>query len=335
MKKTLAALLGLTLALTLTACGGNEEPQEVPQEETEQVTQPVEDPALTAARQEMAASGAQCAVGYLGDLPQNGTVEDLLEASGCLEEYPFLADCPVVTYKGPQVFCLIPRSADTAVTVEEYICDASNNYQGETGEVLFESQTGQPVILVCNQNDVLPNLQVTLVEADGAETIYQPALELCGGTVFVPAGMVFQDVSSYEQVAPPQVEDTTPAPPPPAPSTVNYIVGEWDAYESQDGSQLTLELNFRENGSVEYLCGIPNSDAFYGYQGTWYAITENGTYPAGSIALEMRDDFYDDDFFGVFTVSADSGTITLSHVNGDPLLYTKNGKGITFSPSTN
>ena len=30
-QKTLAALLGLSLALTLTACGGSEEPQEVPQ----------------------------------------------------------------------------------------------------------------------------------------------------------------------------------------------------------------------------------------------------------------------------------------------------------------
>ena len=84
MKKTLAALLGLTLALTLTACGGNEEPQEVPQEETEQVTQPVEDPALTAARQEMAASGAQCAVGYLGDLPQNAVFFDSLNVKNAV-----------------------------------------------------------------------------------------------------------------------------------------------------------------------------------------------------------------------------------------------------------
>ena len=333
MKKTLAALLGLTLALTLTACGGNEEPQEVPQEETEQVTQPVEDPALTAARQEMAASGAQCAVGYLGDLPQNGTVEDLLEASGCLEDYPFLADCPVVTYKGPQVFCLIPRSADTAVTVEEYICDASNNYQGETGEVLFESQTGQPVILVCNQNDVLPNLQVTLVEADGAETIYQPALELCGGTVFVPAGMTIQDVSNYEPVTQPQEEAPAPAPAP-APSTVDFT-GSWRAYDSNDYGDVVLDPTFGADGSAEYCCGYRDSEYLSLFRGTWYTITENGQYPAGSIVLEMRDDFFGDDFFGVFTVTADSGTITLTHVSGDTLIAGSEGQSITFSPYTN
>jgi hypothetical protein len=37
----------------------------------------------------------------------------------------------------------------------------------------------------------------------------------------------------------------------------------------------------------------------------------------------------------VFTVTAESGTITLAHVNGDPLLYGWEGKNITFSPATN
>ena len=84
MKRTLAALLGLTLTLTLTACG-DDAPAEVPQEETEQVTQPAEDPALTNLRQDLEAKGSTCAVGYLGTLPESGSAKALLEDSGCLE----------------------------------------------------------------------------------------------------------------------------------------------------------------------------------------------------------------------------------------------------------
>ena len=77
MKKILAALLGLTFAFTLTACGGTDEPQEIIQEDPTQIAQPDEDPSLTALRQEIARSGSVCAVGYLGQLPPGGDVTEL------------------------------------------------------------------------------------------------------------------------------------------------------------------------------------------------------------------------------------------------------------------
>ena len=46
----------------------------------------------------------------------------------------------------------------------------------------------------------------------------------------------------------------------------------------------------------------------------------------------MKDAFSGAPFFGVFTVTADSGTITLTHVSGDTLIYGTDGQGITFSP---
>ena len=320
MKKTLAALLGLTLALTLTACGGTDDTAEVPQEEISQVAQPDEDPSLSALRQEIADSGAACAVGYLGTLPPSGDVNELLADT----DYPFLADTPVVPHAGSQVFCVIPPDNSTEMIVEEYICDESNGYQGEAGVTLYGSPYGVPVILICNENDVIPNLIVTLKGADGETFSYSPVLELCGGTVFVPAGVSILDISSYDTVS--QQE-------PPAPSV--DFTGTWRAYEDFDGSQIVLEIIFGEDGSARYLCGYAQSEFLSDYQGTWYTITENGTYPAGSIVLELKDTISGDDSFGVFTVTAESGTITLAHVNGDPLLYGWKGKNITFSPATN
>ena len=325
-QKTLAALLGLSLALTLTACGGSEEPQEVPQEEAEQVTQPAEDPALTAVRQELADSGSVCGVGFLGLVPESGQADELLEESGCLEDYPFLKDAPVVAHEGYQAFYLIPQDAGATVLVQDYICDESNSYQGEVGETLYEGENGQPVILFCNYNDVLPNLVVTLEGTDGETFSYSPVLELCGGTVFIPADAAMTDLSDYEAIPQPEA--------PPAPAAVDFT-GAWEAYEDFDGSQVYLKTTFGKDGSAEYLCGYAYSEILSDYQGTWYTITENGQYPAGSILLEMKDTMSGADFFGVYTVTAESGTITLTHVSGDTLLYGYEGKGITFSPATN
>ena len=117
---------------------------------------------------------------------------------------------------------------------------------------------------------------------------------------------------------------------PPAPSV--DFTGTWRAYEDFDGSQIVLEIIFGEDGSARYLCGYAQSEFLSDYQGTWYTITENGQYPAGSIVLDMKDAFYGDPFFGVYTVTAESGTITLTHVSGDTLIYGTDGQGITFSP---
>ncbi|MBQ2297406.1 MAG: hypothetical protein II255_02970 [Ruminiclostridium sp.] len=323
MKRTLAALLGLTLTLTLTACGDTDKPAEVPQEETEQVTQPAEDPALTNLRQDLEAKGSTCAVGYLGTLPESGSAKALLEDSGCLEDYPFLKDAAVVAHEGYQAFYMIPRDAQATVLVQEYICDESNDYQGEVGETLYEGENGQPVILFCNYNDVLPNLLVTLEGADGESFSYSPVLELCGGTVFIPAGAAMTDLSDYEAI--PQPES------PPAPAAVDFT-GSWRTYEDFEGYEVVLDMIFGEDGSAEYLNGYRDSEYLSDYQGTWYTITENGQYPAGSIVLDMKDAFSGAPFFGVFTVTADSGTITLTHVSGDTLVYGTDGQGITFSP---
>lgn len=323
MKRTLAALLGLTLTLTLTACGDTDKPAEVPQEETEQVTQPAEDPALTNLRQDLEAKGSICAVGYLGTLPESGSAKALLEDSGCLEDYPFLADCPVVTTTGHQVFFLIPQETQATILVQEYICDESNGYQGDVGNTLYEGENGQPVILVCNQNDVLPNLVVTLEGANSETFSYSPVLELCGGTVFIPADAAMTDLSDYEAI--PQPES------PPAPAAVDFT-GSWRTYEDFEGYEVVLDMIFGEDGSAEYLNGYRDSEYLSDYQGTWYTITENGQYPAGSIVLDMKDAFSGAPFFGVFTVTADSGTITLTHVSGDTLIYGTDGQGITFSP---
>ena len=248
-----------------------------------------------------------------------------MEDSGCLNDYPFLENCDVVTTEGSQVFFLIPQDAQATVTVEEYICDESNGYQGEVGETLFQGENGQPVILVCNQNDVLPNLVVTL-EADGDTFSYSPVLELCGGTVFIPAGAAMTDLSNYEAI--PQPEAT------PAPAVVD-VSGEWRSYDDFEGSRVVLDVIFGKDGSAEYLCGYADSEYLSDYQGTWYTITENGQYPTGSIVLDMKDSWSGSPFFGVFTVTAESGTITLTHVSGDTLLYGWDGQGITFSPCVN
>ena len=71
--------------------------------------------------------------------------------------------------------------------MQAYRSDAENGYQGEVGDTLYTDTQGQPVILIGNVSDVIPNLQVTLVGADGTELVYHPALGLCDNTIALPA----------------------------------------------------------------------------------------------------------------------------------------------------
>ena len=62
---------------------------------------------------------------------------------------------------------LFPGIRRQPLTVQAFLSNESNHYQGEPGEILYESQDGRPVVLIGNVSDIIPNLLVTLTGADG------------------------------------------------------------------------------------------------------------------------------------------------------------------------
>ena len=302
-KPLLLCLLTLLCLGSLTACGEAPASAEETPTQTENVQDPEpsqsqeEAPSLTQLRADLQAGDYFCGIAFLGTLPEGdpARLPQLLQEKGYAEAYPFLADLPqaqIVTHEGSQVYCLVPRDQETSLTVQAYRSDAENGYQGEVGDTLYTDTQGQPVILIGNVSDVIPNLQVTLVGADGTELVYHPALGLCDNTIALPATPKVYDFSLYSTEETPVETD---------------FLGRWTA----DGA----ELSFAEDGTMTYT--PPDGAAM---TGTFYVITTSSQYPAGSVLFELSAESNTPDFWGIFTLTEAGDTLTADNVTGDRLL---------------
>lgn len=158
------------------------------------------DPSLTALRQEIGDSF--CGIAYLGRLPEDGDLARYLEETGALTAYPFLEKLipeQVVRHQGPEIYCIVPRTQEASLKVQAWVCNEENHYRGEPGETLYESTSGTPVLLLGNENLVMPNLYLTLEEPEGS-LAYNPCLSLCDGTVDLPTAYALYDFSRYEEI---------------------------------------------------------------------------------------------------------------------------------------
>lgn len=158
------------------------------------------DPSLTALRQEIGDSF--CGIAYLGRLPEDGNLARYLEETGALAAYPFLEKLipeQVVRHQGPEIYCIVPRTQEASLKVQAWLSTEANHYRGEPGETLYESASGTPILLLGNENMVMPNLYLTLEEPEGC-LAYNPCLSLCDGTVDLPTAYPLYDFSRYEAI---------------------------------------------------------------------------------------------------------------------------------------
>ena len=311
------AALGLSLALLLglSACGQETPPAKTPETHTPVAEEPAPaaDPSLTHLRTTLSEKASPWAIAFLGTLSDGDSPVDLLAGTDYLEDYPFLADITgrqVVTYEGAEVYCVVPRDEDTTLTVQEVI-------DQEPGKTLYEGD-GQPVILVCNVSDVIPNLLVTVTAPDGSQVSYSPTLSLCDGSVALPADSAIYDFSLYS------LSSTN--------ATEVSFLGDWTATAHLEGREVLCQLSFQENETMTYRVGSPDSEGMDVMEGTYYVIGENSQYPAGSVLFELTSTMDGNPFWGVFSLTVSGDSLTVTHVSGDALLHGFDGQTIPFSP---
>lgn len=170
MKKLMALVTALLLICTLAGCGGAP------------VKKPAEQDTLALLRQEIADSGSQCGVAYLGYMQNGDDVSAWLVDNGWTQTFPFLSDLTetqVVTQEGGEVYCIVPAEKNAHVTVEAY--DAFNETD-PLGDVLYDSTDGAPICLRGNVSEIMGNLRVTVDTAAG-QAVYFPSLSLRDGSV--------------------------------------------------------------------------------------------------------------------------------------------------------
>lgn len=247
--KKIAGILLLSLVFLLSACGEtpseseNQPADEVETEAAETETDeapPEEDPSLTRLREQTETTGNLMAVAFLGTLSEGGqeAYDELIEP--LLESSPFLADLEwkkAAAASGMEVYCVVPRDPDSHVTVTEWVID--ENGEGKAGEKLYDSDTGEPVLLMGNVSDIMPNLMVTVTAADGETLSYSPCLSLKDGLLERGGTEGVYDFTVYFDLPPEGIPDCS---------------GDWATFDvsDHDGREYTCCLTIAPDGTVDY-----------------------------------------------------------------------------------
>ena len=142
-------------------------------------------------RKEMAGGSYAFAAAYIGDsyfeaYTDVGGEEErnfpaLLQAlspSVCAQ-YPFLPEIPaenIVDLGWGEIYCVIPADPNASVHVYQAVEVPVGewDYTWEYNELVYQSETGEPFLLVCSQVDDMPGVRVSFSSEESVEVIWYP-----------------------------------------------------------------------------------------------------------------------------------------------------------------
>lgn len=211
MKRIICILLSVCMLLCLSACGedpapttGPTEPaaptqtieptEEQTQEPTEAAhpsevtptteatlpTEEPEDPSLLIFRQAMVETPQLFAAAFFGYVPQDADPYTVMQESApqLCEDLPFLLDIRGENIVGSfgYLFCIVPADESMTVAVNR------RPWNPETGsyeepEVLYRSEDGSPILVMCPNEDWIPDTEVILTDPNGNVAVWSPYLD--------------------------------------------------------------------------------------------------------------------------------------------------------------
>ncbi len=207
--KLLAALLALTVGLAGCGAGTASTPGSTPSSKPEKMldgdkmtapptqTQEYTEPEdVTYMRLLAGEDKYRACVLYLGGSYEMTTdVQQVLDSQqGLRELWGFVYDIPqdhwvVAPDGGCDLYCIFPQDPDSTLFVYEATLtdDAENPLQ--RGRQLYYSEDGQPILLLCNISDIVPNTEVELYPSTGEELVFSPFLSGENGHVVEAEGV--------------------------------------------------------------------------------------------------------------------------------------------------
>ena len=337
--KTLRILFLALLLPALTACGQSQE-SPAPEEPTQIQTEPqdpsgaegsqntqapaADDTSLARLREEIGTTGNLMGVAYLGALSEGGQEAYGELVLNCLDTWPFLASLDwekAAVASGMEVYCVVPRDVGSHVLVTEWVIDESSGYQGKEGQTLYESQSGEPVILMGNVSDILPNLRVTVSAPDGQSISYSPCLSLRDGTLDRASAEGVYDFSIYFDLPPAGIPDYS---------------GDWAAFQVSDGAEqvYTCCLSLQQDGAADFFYYQEPGEILMRFKGTARDNQDEDTVTLDLYATEgvfLDSGAGEHSAIGIYRMEMpDADSLWITNLSGDPLLSGLEGKTIQF-----
>ena len=206
--KLLAALLALTIGLA--GCGGSSKGGSRPASSAsknkldgDNMTAPstqeqeYEEPEDVAYMRLLAGEDEyRACVLYLGGSYEVTTdVQKVLDSQPDLRQlWGFVYDIPqdhwvVAPDGGCDLYCIFPQEAQATLFVYETSLTDDAEKPLQRGEQLYYSEDGQPILLLCNISDIVPNTEVELYPSTGEELVFSPFLSGENGHVVEAEGV--------------------------------------------------------------------------------------------------------------------------------------------------
>ena len=210
-KKFASILLALVLCLCLAACGGDHTPatgatepvaptgstdptksqtpettESTPTSDTTPVTEvtlpieDLEDPSLLIFRQSMVETPQLFAAAFFAYVPQDADPFAIMQeaAPQLCEDLPFLLTIREENVIGTfgYLFCIVPADETATVAVNRRPWNAETESYEEP-EVLYRSESSSPILVMCPNEDWIPDTEVVITDSNGTVTVWSPYLE--------------------------------------------------------------------------------------------------------------------------------------------------------------
>ncbi len=324
MKRWLSLLLVCILSLLMVGCADEPPvPVDVTTTTTTAVVEetPVEPAELTALKRSIKSADKLFGVAYLGGF--EGTpdrAKEELFKQEYLKDLAFIKDVSAYTAQdGWQMYCVVPADGTVTVTVYEYVF-ADEPYKGK--ELI--SSNG-PILLRGNVSEIVPNLCIVATKGDIAVE-HTPQQSGMDGKLVNTDDKVY-DFTPYEYM--PQFGGVDRVP------DVVFCGDWWTEAKDGNGEERSLTLSLNGDGTVEYAYGIGQSEILEKFEGTWSLDKKDRLcLDMTGGALNGVEDFTVDDPYDchpVFEWEITADGLTLTHVDGDVILYGTEDSAFEFA----
>jgi len=143
-------------------------------------TEDQEDPSLLIFRQSMVETPQLFAAAFFGYVPRDADPFAVMQeaAPQLCEDLPFLLAIREESIIGNfgYLFCVVPADETATVAVNRRPWNPETECYEEP-EVLYRSESGSPILVMCPNEDWIPDTEVTITDSNGIVTIWSPYLD--------------------------------------------------------------------------------------------------------------------------------------------------------------
>jgi len=288
-------------------------------------------------KKQISDSGAKLGVAYLGCFGETfDDTKEYLKDLGIYEDYPFVEEMELddlVVNENNEMYLVVPAGNTETVKIYDGVLN-EDTFELEKGELLGEAIDGKPFLLLCNISEIIPNVIISTGDLE-----YSPCLSGEDGELVEDQDIY--DFSPYERIR--EYFDIRNGI---ADGADPVFCGSWFG-ESENGDYelMAMSLDLYVDGAATYVYGVGNSEPTEWFMGEWSFDAERDM-----ILLDMYggppNDYEDSDelFIDPYELKCgfkwdmdyrDDGTyLILTHEEGDPILWGKNGATFEFVESS-